>query len=258
MGDTGTADARTGHAGTDVPRVPAPHPPAPPAVPAPPRRTVGVVHRPPTPSAAPSVTRFSAAPRYPAMFHVAGGRLVWDGVRLRLVRGDGTVIEPAGNPVVTVTGDGRDVVVSWNAADTLRAGRPGPERAASTRSTRVVLLDGSSLRFARFARNLAATRPGSLVLDDRTVPSARVPRLVPERPGTARRPGVFARALWRVVGRAPAASSTALSDRQAGKQAAAQDAGEALVDRLERLAALHRAGDLTETEYAHAKRRLLA
>jgi hypothetical protein len=57
---------------------------------------------------------------------------------------------------------------------------------------------------------------------------------------------VFARALWRVVGRGtPAASATT------------GDGGAALVARLERLAALHRAGDLTDTEFARAKQALL-
>ncbi|MBM7819915.1 hypothetical protein JOE63_002392 [Cellulosimicrobium cellulans] len=203
-----------------------------PVAPAPPRRRpVGVVT---IPGRAPDTSRFSAAPRYPAMFHVAGGRLVWDGARLRLVRGDDTVLEPAGRPVVTVTGDGPTVVVTW------RDERPG------ARTTRAVLLDGSSARFARFARSLADTRPGSVVVDDRTMPSPRVPRLHPGQAGTARRPGVFARTLWRVVGRgAPAAS------------AATGDGGAALVARLERLAALHRAGDLTDTEFARAKQALL-
>ncbi|MBD5787481.1 SHOCT domain-containing protein [Cellulosimicrobium terreum] len=215
----------------------------PPAVPAPPRHTVGVVRRTPPPS---PPARFSAAPRYPAMFHVAGGRLVWDGSVLRLVRGDGTAVEPTGRPVVTVTGDGRDVAVTWSADHT------GPVLAAGTRATRVVLLERSSLRFAQFARNLAATRPGSLVLDDRTVPSARVPHLAPERPGTARRPGVFARALWRVVGRTPPPGTDGAPD------APVLDPADALVGGLERLAALHRTGDLTDTEYAHAKARILA
>ncbi|MGN7701251.1 hypothetical protein [Cellulosimicrobium sp. 22601] len=201
-----------------------------PAVP-PRRRTVGVVT---IPGRAPDTSRFAAAPRYPAMFHVAGGRLVWDGARLRLVRGDDTVLEPAGRPVVTVTGDGPTVVVTW------RDEHPG------ARTTRAVLLDGSSARFARFARSLADTRPGSIVVDDRTVPSPRVPRLHPGQAGTTRRPGVFARALWRVVGRgAPAAGATT------------GDGGAALVGRLERLAALHRAGDLTDTEFARAKQALL-
>lgn len=203
-----------------------PRPPAPPR-----RRPVGVVT---VPGRAPDTSRFAAAPRYPAMFHVAGGRLVWDGARLRLVRGDDTVLEPAGRPVVTVTGDGPTVVVTW------RDEHPG------ARTTRAVLLDGSSARFARFARSLADTRPGSVVVDDRTVPSPRVPRLQPDQAGTARRPGVFARALWRVVGRgAPATSATP------------GDGGAALVARLERLAALHRAGDLTDTEFARAKQALL-
>ncbi len=195
------------------------------------RRPVGVVT---IPGRAPDTSRFAAAPRYPAMFHVAGGRLVWDGARLRLVRGDDTVLEPAGRPVVTITGDGPTVVVTW------RDEHPG------ARTTRAVLLDGSSARFARFARSLADTRPGSIVVDDRTVPSPRVPRLHPGQAGTARRPGVFARTLWRVVGRgAPAAS------------APTGDGGAELVARLERLAALHRAGDLTDTEFARAKRALL-
>lgn len=195
------------------------------------RRPVGVVT---VPGRAPDTSRFAAAPRYPAMFHVAGGRLVWDGTRLRLVRGDDTVLKPAGRPVVTVTGDGPTVVVTW------RDEHPG------ARTTRAVLLDGSSARFARFARSLADTRPGSILVDDRTVPSPRVPRLQPGQAGTARRPGVFTRALWRVVGRgAPAASATP------------GDGGAALVARLERLAALHRAGDLTDTEFARAKHALL-
>jgi hypothetical protein len=206
------------------------HAPDPGTTAAPPeRRPVGVVRAPEPPSDA---ARFAAAPRYPAMFHVAGGRLVWDGARLRLVRGDGTVHEPAGHPVVTVTGDGSTVVVTWR-----------DEHHPTARATRAVLLDGSSARFARFARSLAATRPGSIDVDDRTAPSPRVPRLRPDRAGTARRPGVFARAVWRVVAR--------------GAPAASADEGAALVARLERLAALHRAGDLTDTEYARAKQALL-
>jgi len=199
------------------------------------RRPVGVVT---VPGRAPDTSRFAAAPRYPAMFHVAGGRLVWDGARLRLARGDGTVLEPAGVPVVTVSGDGPTVVVTWR-----------DERHPTARTTRAVLLDGSSARFARFARSLAATRPGSVVLDDRTVPSPRVPRLRPGRAGTARRPGVFARTLWRVVGRATPATPAA--------SATTGDGGAELVARLERLAALHRAGDLTDAEYARAKQALL-
>jgi len=215
MGTSTTDDPATG---TTTPLADAPPP-------VPPRRAVGVARR---TSAAPSPARFTTTPRYPAMFHVAGGRLVWDGARMRLVRGDGAVLEPAGVPVVTITGDGPTVVVTWR---------------DDHHATRTVLLDGSSARFARFARALHAARPGSVVVDDRTVPSPRVPRLRPGQPGTERRPGVFARALWRVVGRGPATASTA--------------AGGDLVAQLERLAALHRAGDLDAAEFARAKARLL-
>ena len=109
---------------------------------------------------------------------------------------------------------------------------------------RVALVSGGAGGLGTaFARALHAARPGSVVVDDRTVPSPRVPRLRPGQPGTERRPGVFARALWRVVGRGPATASTA--------------AGGDLVAQLERLAALHRAGDLDAAEFARAKARLL-
>lgn len=215
--------------------------PAPrPAVRAPQRRTVGVA--PPRP-AADATARFTAAPRFPAMFHVAGGRLVWDGERLRHVRGDGTTAPTAGRPVVTVTGSGPagpTVVVTWPTGDHTRP-------AASARPSRAVLLDRSAERFWRFARALADTHPGALVLDDRTVPSARVPRLHPGTPGSDARPGVFARAVWR----GPAAPGES-AERGAGTRGGAD-----LVDRLERLAALHRDGALSDDEYARAKTRLL-
>lgn len=207
-----------------------PVPGAPPAAPAAPaRRAVGVARRTGT---TPSPTRFTTTPRYPAMFHVAGGRLVWDGTRMRLARGDGAVLEPAGTPVVTITGDGPTVVVTWR---------------HDHHVTRTVLLDGSSARFARFARGLSTARPGSVVVDDRTVPSPRVPHLRPGERGTERRPGVFTRTLWRVVGRTAATTSTG----------ATSDGGADLVAQLERLAALHRAGDLDAAEFARAKARLL-
>lgn len=205
------------------------------------RRTAGVAPHPEPRAGAPD--RFTAAPRYPAMFHVAGGRLVWDGTRLRHVRGDGTLAATTGRPVVTVTGPGptgRTVVVTWPTG--------GPTRpAASARPSRAVLLDRSAERFRRFARALADTHPGALVLDDRTVASARVPRLHPGTPGSDARPGVFARAVWHgptgpreTTGRGPGTSG-----------------GAGLVDRLERLAALHRDGALTDDEYARAKAHLL-
>ncbi len=234
MGTSTTGGPATG---TTPPVLDAP-PPAPPASVepvAPLRRAVGVARRPGSTSPA---ARFATTPRYPAMFHVAGGRLVWDGTRLRLARGDGAVVEPAGVPVVTITGDGPTVVVTW------RTGH---------HTTRTVLLDGSSARFARFARSLRAARPAAIVVDDRTVPSPRVPHLSPGRPGTERRPGVFARALWRVVGR-NAASTTAHATAGAGSTSGA---GGDLVARLERLAALHRAGDLDAAEFARAKALLL-
>ncbi|OLT49509.1 hypothetical protein [Cellulosimicrobium sp. CUA-896] len=83
--------------------------------------------------------RFAAAPRYPAMFHVAGGRLVWDGNRLVPVRGDGTPVPAAGRPVVTVTGAGLTcptVVVAWPAPSGDRARGPAaPDRLGSCCST---------------------------------------------------------------------------------------------------------------------------
>ena len=152
---------------------------------------------------------------------------------LRLVRGDDTVLQPAGRPVVTVTGDGPTVAVTWR-----------DDQHPTARATRAVLLAGSSPRPARRARPLAAPPPGALERDDRTAPSARAPHLRPDHAGTTRRPGVFTRALWRVVGRAT--TDPAPTGR-----------GADLVTRLERLAALHRAGDLTDTEYARAKQALL-
>jgi hypothetical protein len=245
---------RTGKAPVDTTAAPDDAPaasPAPDAGPggvrrAPARRPAGVAPR--VQRTADTPTRFAAAARYPAMFHVAGGRLVWDGTRLAHVRGDSTPTPTAGRPVVTVSGTaisgtasaGPTVVVTWPtpAGD---AARP----AASARPSRVVLLDRSAERFVRFARALQAARPGALVLDDRTTPSARVPRLRPGTPGSERRPGVFVRAVWRAwtasgEGSGPGASG-----------------GADLVDRLERLAALHRDGALTGAEYARAKARLL-
>ncbi len=63
-------------------------------------------------------------------------------------------------------------------------------------------------------------------------------------PGPTADRKMFTRALWRVVGR----STT---------DPAPTGRGADLVTRLERLAALHRAGDLTDTEYARAKQALL-
>ncbi|MFC8921915.1 SHOCT domain-containing protein [Cellulosimicrobium sp. NPDC057127] len=212
-----------------------------PAPGAPRRRTAGVApHREPR---ADAPDRFAATPRYPAMFHVAGGRLVWDGTRLRHVRGDGTLAATAGRPVVTVTGPGPagpTVVVTWP------TGHHTPP-AASARPSRAVLLDRSADRFRQFARALADTHPGALVLDDRTVASARVPRLRPGTPGSAARPGVFARAVWR--GPTDPGETTSRRPGTSG--------GADLVDRLERLAALHRDGALTDDEYARAKAHLL-
>ncbi|OLT49510.1 hypothetical protein BJF88_16110 [Cellulosimicrobium sp. CUA-896] len=99
----------------------------------------------------------------------------------------------------------------------------------------------------RFARALEDARPDVLTLDDRTVPSPRVPRLRPGRRGSERRPSVFVRAVWRAW--AAAVPRGAVTGEEGG--------GGDVVDRLERLAALHRGGALTDAEYARAKQRLL-
>jgi hypothetical protein len=221
---------------------PAPSPVPDPAPRAPARRPAGVAPR--TERTVDASTRFTAAPRYPAMFHVAGGRLVWDGTRLRHVRGDGTPAPTAGRPVVTVSGPGPAVTVTWPCAT-----GGGARQAASARPPRVVLLDRSADRFLRFARALGESHPDAVVLHDRTVPSARVPRLRPGHPGSERRPGVFVRAVWRAWA---AAAPRDLPDARAGAGGGAD-----VVDRLERLAALHRDGALTDLEYARAKDRLL-
>ena len=121
-----------------------------------------------------------------------------------------------------------------------RAGAHAPSASAPT-PTRVVVLDRSADRFARFADALRTAHPDTVTIDDRTVPSARTPRLRTDTRGSRRRPGVFARALWHV------------------RTATGRD-GEAradLVDALERLAALDREGALTTAEYTLAKARLL-
>ena len=210
------------------------HTPAP--VPA--RRSAGVTARPHEPER-PSARRFPVDPRYPAMFHVAGGRLVWDGTRLHLVGPAGTAATtapPAGRVTVTV---GESVVVHLHPA------QPATGASASApATTRAVVLDRSAERFVRFARALHAAHPDAVTLDDRTAPSPRTPRLRPAARGSSARPGVFARALRHVR-----AASGLAPDPATGPAD--------LVGALERLAALHRAGDLTAAEFDRAKARLL-
>ncbi|WP_454043918.1 SHOCT domain-containing protein [Cellulosimicrobium sp. Marseille-Q8652] len=198
------------------------------------RRSIGVARAvDPGPAAA---RRFAPDPRYPAMFHVAGGRLVWDGTRLHLLGPEGARARaelPAGRVAVTI---GEGVVVRLHPA------RPtaGAPAASAPGAARAVVLDRSAERFVRFARALRDAHPGAVTIDDRTAPSPRTPRLHTAARGSDGRPGVFARTLWHA--RAASAPGGTAPD---------------LVDRLERLAALHRAGDLTDAEYARAKARLL-
>ncbi|WP_251150985.1 SHOCT domain-containing protein [Cellulosimicrobium sp. Marseille-Q4280] len=211
--------------GTDAPARPA-------------RRSIGVTARRADPDRA-TARRFTPDPRYPAMFHVAGGRLVWDGTRLHLLGPDGTrarVELPAGRVTVTI---GEGVVVHLHPARPAAGGRA----ASAPGTSRAVVLDRSAERFVRFACALRGAHPGAVTIDDRTSPSPRTPRLRTASRGSEHRPGVFARRVWHVH-----APSTSGSDA---------DGGADLVERLERLAALHRAGDLTDAEYARAKARLL-
>ncbi|WP_435735909.1 hypothetical protein V5D56_13990 [Cellulosimicrobium sp. PMB13] len=200
------------------------------------RRSVGVSARRSGPGRA-TTPRFVPDTRYPAMFHVAGGRLVWDGARLHLLGPDGTRARtdlPSGRVTVTIA---ESVVVHLHAARTAHGG----PAASAPGTTRAVVLDRSAERFVRFAHALRDAHPGAVTIDDRTTPSPRTPRLRTGARGSADRPGVFARTVWHV--RAPRASGA--------------DGGAELVERLERLAALHRAGDLTDVEYSRAKERLL-
>ncbi|MCB7137520.1 SHOCT domain-containing protein [Cellulosimicrobium marinum] len=220
---TGTDALRTSAPATGAPAVEAPGPV---------RRSVGLV-RPPTVTAP---TRRTTDLRYPAMFHVAGGRLVWDGAHLRLATPHTPVPTTAPPAAAHVTVTVTDTVVVH-----LHPPRPATTAPASA-TTRVVVLDRSATRFVDFARALHAAHPGTVTLDDRTVPSPRTPRLRPDAPGTRRRPGVFTRTLWRVR------AATGTGPRHEGAD---------LVDALERLAVLRRAGDLTAAQFEQAKTRLL-
>ncbi len=134
--------------------------------------------------------------------------------------------------VVTVTGDGPTVAVTWR-----------DDQHPTARATRAVLLEGSSARFARFARSSPppAPAPSSSTTGPCPPPGSRT--CAPTVPGPTAAPACSP---------APCGGSSG-----ATTDPAPTGRGADLVTRLERLAALHRAGDLTDTEYARAKQALL-
>ncbi|WP_265521226.1 hypothetical protein [Oerskovia flava] len=225
------------------------------ATPAPPaRRSAGVVHR--ADDAPGTVARLAPHPRYPAMFHTAGGRLVWDGQAFHVLAADQQIALPGSRLEVTVRPDPSTGVRVRLGRDRSRPAPPGPAasgpatsgpavRSASAGVVEVVVLPASAERFLRLVRALSAVPGSSVRLVDQRVPSRRVPRLSPGAAGSEQRPGVFARAVWRVR-RAGGARETA---------AAAESAD--VVTSLERLVALHERGYLSAREFALAKERVL-